>query len=167
MQDNRHNHDENEEHSQDELDQSLADMVGDRDVRAGRILFFGFLIVLLVLASFAIPVGLYTFLTGQDEAPRATARATPQLPPEPRLSTDEYGDWEVVRDSQNRLLEEYAYIDREAGTARIPITRAMDILVERGLPVRQGGQDFEIDKEGFAEAEAADWTSGQDVQSGR
>ena len=33
-------------------------------------------------------------------------------------------------------MSTYDYIDKDAGTVRIPIDRAMDLLVERGLPTR-------------------------------
>lgn len=169
MQDNN-DHNRDDERDDEGLRQSFDDAVGDRDVRAGGVLFAGFGILLLVLLSFAIPVGLYTLFSGQDEAARVTPRATPALPPEPRLQTNEYGEWEAVRDSQAALLFEptaWQYLDEEKTRARIPIDRAMDILVKRGMPVRRGADNFPIDREGFVEPEAADWRSGQDIQSGR
>jgi hypothetical protein len=33
-------------------------------------------------------------------------------------------------------LATYDYIDQKAGTVRIPIDRAMDLIAQRGLPVR-------------------------------
>jgi hypothetical protein len=167
MQDNNRHHNDDEEMSRDQMEQSLSDAVGDRDVRAGGVLLAIFSVAFLILLSFAIPVGLYTFFSGQDEGPKATVRATPVLPPEPRLSTNEYLDWDLVRESEMSLLHQYGYVNRQAGTARIPIDRAMDILVKRGLPVRQGYQNFPINQEGFAEPQAADWASGQIIQSGR
>lgn len=153
----------------DERQQGLEDFVQDRDVRARGILFAGFLILLLIMASFAIPVALYTYLSGQDEPVAVSPQATPDIPPAPRLQVDEYQEWEQISEAQKSLIDDRAwgYIDQQAGRARIPVERAMDIMVQRGLPVRQGFENFPIDEEGFAEPEAADWNSGHIVESGR
>ena len=34
------------------------------------------------------------------------------------------------------MLQGYAWVDRNAGAVRIPIERAMDLVVEKGLPTR-------------------------------
>lgn len=44
---------------------------------------------------------------------------------------------ERLRARERELLHGYAWIDREAGVVRIPIGRAMDLVAERGLPVRK------------------------------
>jgi hypothetical protein len=40
------------------------------------------------------------------------------------------------RQRENRELTSYGWIDRSAGTVRIPIADAMRLTVERGLPTR-------------------------------
>ena len=42
------------------------------------------------------------------------------------------------RASETQALSGYAWQDRNAGTVRIPIDRAKDLLLERGLPTRPG-----------------------------
>jgi hypothetical protein len=37
------------------------------------------------------------------------------------------------RDSQWEQLETYGWVDKEGGVVRIPIERAMDLVLERGL----------------------------------
>jgi len=39
-------------------------------------------------------------------------------------------------DSQDQLLDTYGWIDRQHGIVRLPIDRAMELLLERGLPAR-------------------------------
>jgi hypothetical protein len=63
-----------------------------------------------------------------------------RLPPEPRLQVNPATDLIRMRDVENVTLNNYAWIDEEAGTARIPIARAMAILAERGLPKRKEGR---------------------------
>ena len=40
-----------------------------------------------------------------------------------------------MRAREDAVLTTYGWVDRNTGVARIPIERAMDLLVERGLPV--------------------------------
>lgn len=164
MQDSNH---DRHEYTDEEIQRGLQDAVADRDVRARGIVVAGLAILLLIVISFVVPAGLFVFFSSQDESPDATARAAVPLPPEPRLQTNEYGEWEAIREAQLGLLDSYAYMDRQQGTARIPVREAMDILVERGLPVAAGREGVPIDRQGFAEEEAAEWASGQSVQSGR
>ena len=56
--------------------------------------------------------------------------------PEPQLEIDERTELNKVRLSEEDRLSTYDYIDKDAGTVRIPIDRAMDLLVQRGLPTR-------------------------------
>ncbi len=56
--------------------------------------------------------------------------------PSPRLQTDD-GNQEVadLHAREDLLLQHYSYVDKASGTVRIPIARAMELIVQRGLPV--------------------------------
>jgi hypothetical protein len=41
---------------------------------------------------------------------------------------------------EDRVLTTYAWVDRNAGTVRIPVDRAKDLALERGLPARREEQ---------------------------
>jgi hypothetical protein len=56
--------------------------------------------------------------------------------PEPQLEIDERTELNKVRLYEENRLSTYDYIDKDAGTVRIPIERAMDLLAQRGLPTR-------------------------------
>jgi hypothetical protein len=56
--------------------------------------------------------------------------------PQPQLETDERTELNKIRLNEEDTLSTYDYIDKSAGTVRIPIDRAMDLIVQRGLPVR-------------------------------
>jgi len=56
--------------------------------------------------------------------------------PVPQLETDERNQLDKIRLSEEQILSTYDYIDQKAGTVRIPIDRAMDLIAQRGLPVR-------------------------------
>jgi len=70
-----------------------------------------------------------------DRVTKAVAAARPQFP-EPRLQVAPPADLAVLRAREDARLNSYGWIDRKAGIVRIPIERAMDLIVERGLPVR-------------------------------
>jgi hypothetical protein len=56
--------------------------------------------------------------------------------PMPRLQTDD-GDQDMadMHAREDLLLTHYSYVDQSQGKLRIPIDRAMELIVERGLPV--------------------------------
>lgn len=59
--------------------------------------------------------------------------------PAPQLETDERTQLNNIITTQEEELNSYGYIDQKAGTVRIPIERAMDLIAQRGLPVRAQG----------------------------
>ena len=52
------------------------------------------------------------------------------------MEIDERTQLNKVRLYEENTLNTYDYVDKDAGTVRIPIDRAMDLLVQRGLPTR-------------------------------
>lgn len=104
----------------------------------------------VVIAGIAIAVG--TFLVcllmwflfnalkrGEAEAQTINPLANPyQLPPEPRLQVQPYLDLQNLRQHEDDVLNTYGWVDKNGGKVRLPIDRAMDIVVQRGLPVRGG-----------------------------
>jgi hypothetical protein len=61
----------------------------------------------------------------------------PQAPPAPRLQVSPPGDMDVYRRREEQLLSQYQWVSQEQGIVRIPIERAMQLTLERGLPARQ------------------------------
>jgi hypothetical protein len=57
--------------------------------------------------------------------------------PAPHLEIDDgHAQMTSLFAQQNQKLNSYGWIDRSRGAVRIPIHRAMDLIVERGLPTR-------------------------------
>jgi hypothetical protein len=134
----------------------------------GVIVFLIGLGVVLVICFFLVK-GLYSSLEAHFAAkqpavsPLATnvPKDTRKLPPEyksdaestdyekylqqnfpaPHLETNERTELNKVRLSEENVLSTYDYVDKNAGTIRIPIDRAMDLIVQRGLPVRTQSGD--------------------------
>jgi len=53
----------------------------------------------------------------------------------PMLEVNERGQFRDFLLNQENQLNSYGWIDKDAGVAHIPIERAMDLIVQRGLPV--------------------------------
>jgi hypothetical protein len=103
---------------------------------------FWFVVVLTVTTvGCQLLVGaLFAYLDHQSPV-SASARsplASPagQLPPAPNLLRDEPGNLKGFLDSEHKALSTYDWVDKETGTIRLPIDRAKDLIIERGLPVR-------------------------------
>jgi hypothetical protein len=69
-----------------------------------------------------------------DRVTAAVAATRPQFP-EPRLQVAPAVDLAAWRAREDAVLNSYGWIDQKAGVVRIPIDRAMDLIVQRGLPV--------------------------------
>jgi hypothetical protein len=55
--------------------------------------------------------------------------------PAPKLLVREPQNLEVLRAHEREVLTTYGWVDQNAGTMRMPIDKAKDLLIQRGLPV--------------------------------
>jgi hypothetical protein len=76
--------------------------------------------------------------------PTTTGSATFGVARGPQLLTNEPIALEHQRQVEREVAQEYAWVNKGAGVARIPIEEAKKLIAERGLPVRQGGAPPEI-----------------------
>src|SRR5918993_3183638 len=64
-----------------------------------------------------------------------------RLPAEPRLQQFPENELYEFRQREEGTLQGYGWIDRGAGRIQIPISEAMRLTVERGLPARAQAPD--------------------------
>ena len=77
------------------------------------------------------------FVTRQSLGPPASPFENVRgLPPRPVLQVTPARDLRQYMDQQGAVLNSYGWVDQKAGVVRIPIDRAMDLLLQKGLPVR-------------------------------
>jgi hypothetical protein len=69
---------------------------------------------------------------------RSFANTTPGLKPVPHLQLQPAEDLKEFRAREQSQLNTYARIDRAGGVVRIPVDRAMELVLERGLPFQAG-----------------------------
>lgn len=114
----------------------------ERDVNIRAI--FGFGIGLIAVAAIVLVAVwlLFSYFKGRESSalslqfPLGASQATRE-PPEPRLQTTPRQDLQDLRQREDELLNSYRWVDRNAGTVRIPIKEAMRLTLERGLPARK------------------------------
>jgi len=111
------------------------------------VVWFVAVLVITTLASQLLMLGTFKWLDygfRTADAPRAPLAApVGQLPPAPNLlylssgspQISEPGNLEQFRKQEDAILKGYSY-DKASGTAQIPIERAKDLLLQRGLPLR-------------------------------
>ena len=126
-----------------------------QDIGVAPIVYFLLALVVAGLMVFFIVDGIYGYLEK-----RSNAEQTPVSPlvsnapadtrklsadykdylkqnfPAPQLEIDERGQLDKIRIDEAQTLSTYDWVDQKAGTVRIPIDRAMDLIAQRGLPVR-------------------------------
>jgi hypothetical protein len=119
----------------------------EKDVNFVAITKFGIGLTLVVLATVFVLWGLFHFFVGRDEKSYgAGAPLSPEAlsalkePPQPRLQQSPPIDLRDMRAAEDKLLHRYTWVDRDKGVVRIPIERAMDLVVERGLKTRPAGE---------------------------
>src|SRR5256885_1949009 len=83
---------------------------------------------LLLLAGLILFVHAASFLAIRGYLPARTLGA---LPPEPRLEVVETEELARLRNEEEMLLHQYAWVNQKEGIVRIPIDRAMHLLEEK------------------------------------
>jgi hypothetical protein len=123
------------------------------DLSSRSALYFLAGLVLVGLVVYLIVFGMYRFLDSYATAhqppmspmvtPEADTRAvTPENAetfPQPRLEENERTQLRSFIEDQDRKLATYDWVDKDRGTVRIPIDRAMELIEQRGLPVHAEG----------------------------
>lgn len=117
----------------------------------GVLLFLVGLAVTSVLIYFVL-WGFYAYLNGfqrkqarmpsplQTAHDNANTERVVQGFPQPRLQPNPAADLNKFRAQEEEILNSYGWADQQAGIAHIPIEQAIDIIAQRGLPVRQGNE---------------------------
>lgn len=109
------------------------------DVSIGAIVKFGIGLAVAALFVHVAMWGLFRVLDARRASrdrpiPALAAAGLRRTPPEPRLETDALASRRRMTAEERAALTTYGWVDRNAGVVRLPIERAMELLVERGLP---------------------------------
>jgi len=111
-----------------------------RDANIRGLLQFAFwmaVVLVVTLVAMRWTFGFFNKIEplGPPVSPLASATQR-ELPPGPRLQAHPHGELEDYCAAQERQVNTYAWVDQQAGIVRIPIDRAMDLTLQKGLPAR-------------------------------
>lgn len=113
-----------------------------RDVNVRGVLVFAAVLLVSAIIIQLLLLAMFNYMERSaervDPQPHPLASQERALPPEPRLQPDPVADMTSLRRTEDYRLNNYGWVDRDAGVAHIPIERAIDLVVQRGLPVRAG-----------------------------
>jgi hypothetical protein len=110
-----------------------------RDTNAGGVFTFLVALGIVLVVTGLVCWGLFRYFSAHEvnqagsDSPFANTR---QLPLGPQLQVNPREDWLKFREEQEKSLETYAWENRSAGTVRVPIEEAMELLVKKGVSVQ-------------------------------
>lgn len=108
---------------------------------------FALWLTVAMLISFGIVYGTFRFFDSrQDAADQASQRypmavGVTRPNPTPFLQTQPFKDIYMLREEEAKKLQGYGWVDKEGGVTRIPIDRAMELMLQRGFATRPDGGD--------------------------
>ena len=108
------------------------------DANVRSLVWWGIGVFALIAACVIVSAVVFRYFVihqtlGPPASPFENVRA---LPPRPVLQVVPARDLQQYLEQQHAILNSYGWVDQKAGVARIPIDRAMDLLLQKGLPVR-------------------------------
>jgi hypothetical protein len=107
-----------------------------RDLSVRAIVWFAVGLVITGVVVHFVLGGFWVFLRDHNDrgGPVSPFAVTQQLPPEPRLQISPPSEMRNFRLWEEQQVHTYGWVNRPGGVVRIPIDRAMDLVLERGLP---------------------------------
>ena len=86
------------------------------------------------IAAFLLASPLVLRLSFPDALHRRVVVGKLDSVPSPRLQVDPRGDLRSLRLGEEGRLSGYGWVDRQRNIVRIPVDRAMSLILDRGLP---------------------------------
>jgi len=110
-----------------------------RDINIRRVAIYGAAMLLAIcLAGVGTTVLVFKQLTVEEKGAATSPYLEPQqLPPEPRLQANPPLDLRNYRAMEEAQLHSYGWVDSTNRVVRIPLERALEIVEQRGLPIRR------------------------------
>jgi len=107
-----------------------------RDLSVRRAVQFLVVIFFTIIGSLIISYFVFLWVLPNQRADLPSVRPEAlqrQLPPEPRVQGFPMRDWENFIAEETRKTTTYELVDETADKARIPVERAKELILERGL----------------------------------
>jgi hypothetical protein len=119
------------------------------EIRVRTTVLWGAAYVGLVGVALILTAWLFGFLRSESlrhETPQRQAVGVQEAAAGPRVFTNQSSQLERLREDEDRQLSTYGWVDRRIGIVHVPIDRAMELLVEHGLPAPKSRPSDKSDK---------------------
>jgi hypothetical protein len=100
---------------------------------------FGMLAIAAIVGAIVVFVLFRVLERGAEKKDRAAIaeagleRPLDTLPPAPRLQIHAVANWNAYRNAEVQRLSAYGWLNRESGAVHVPVDRAMELVLERGI----------------------------------
>ncbi|GIV09065.1 MAG: hypothetical protein KatS3mg019_1156 [Fimbriimonadales bacterium] len=108
----------------------------ERDLSVRRMVQFLVVIFFTMVGALIISYFVFLWVLPNQRADLPSVRPEAlqrQLPPEPRVQGFPMRDWEKFAAEEQRKITTYEIVDEASGKARIPVDRAKELILQKGL----------------------------------
>lgn len=112
----------------------------ESDINLRALTWFVVVLTVIVLSVDVVCWGMFKLMNHYEAVnePYVTPLAVPpgQQPSGPPLQTTPWTDLKQLRAQEHEYLNSYGWVDERLGVARVPIAKAKEMLLKKGIPVR-------------------------------
>jgi len=110
------------------------------DASISGLVKFGISMALLIFVVMVAMIWVFKYFSATQQLgpPASPFEEIQALPPNPRLQVHPTLELKELLKGEREKLNSYGWVDQKDGIVRIPIDRAMDLLLKKGLPARTG-----------------------------
>lgn len=112
------------------------------DANVRSLVKLGVVLAILIAFVMAAMVPTYKFIAREHPQgpPASPFEDQRRLPPQPVLQPHPATDLKRYCEMEQQELDTYGWVDQHNGLVRVPVDRAMDMVLQKGLPARPAGQ---------------------------
>jgi hypothetical protein len=112
-----------------------------KDINIIQISGFGIGLLIAFMVTVFAMYALFAWFAKQEDKvnppnPPSMMSEKQEMAPEPRLQPEPLKDIKEMRDNETMLIDSYGWVDQAKGTVHIPIDQAIDMVAQKGLPVK-------------------------------
>ncbi|HYI05237.1 MAG TPA: hypothetical protein VD858_10130 [Reyranella sp.] len=137
------------------------------DINVRALLWYGAILMAITVAIQGAMWGMFKGLEWYERRNEPYVSPLTEAPgrpwPEPGLQVTPWSDYRQFHAEQENRLHTYGWVDEKLGVARIPIAKAKEMLLQRGLPVRP---ELANELEGTNVAATGDSSGGRSLPGG-
>src|SRR3954470_9909441 len=141
----------------------------ESDINVRAIVTFVVVLTVIALVIHLAMWGLFALFNKIEDktatvvSPLTAPAALPGDFPQPRLQTVPWSDLKKLRADEHTYLHGYGWVDESGGIARVPIEKAKEMLLQKGLPARP---DVGDPTEGTRVAATGESSGGRNIPAG-